>query len=59
MISVSDPYSLNPDPDQAIVESIDGIFKLLRSLGIDSKESIPPSGRYDNSIPTRFLAHIL
>ncbi len=36
-------------------------FKLLRSLGIDSKESIPPAyatlaGRYDSLIPTRFLA---
>ncbi len=65
-----------------------GIFKLLRSPGIDSKESIPPricslspyfstlmehrnrvqginsaslcslAGRYDNTIPTRFLAPI-
>ncbi len=59
----------------------DGIFKLLRSPGIDFKESIPPAyvawagifkllwspgidsaslcslaGRYDNPIPTRFLA---
>jgi hypothetical protein len=61
----------------------DQICKLLRSLGIDSKESIPPAyvawragtttlfllgidpaslcsmaGRYDNPIPTRFLAPI-
>ncbi len=38
------------------------IFKLLRSLGIDSKESISPAylaaGRYDNPVPTRFLAPI-
>ncbi len=39
-----------------------GIFKLLKSPGIDSKESIPPAyvawrvGRYDNPIPTLFLA---
>ncbi len=40
-------------------------FKLLRSPGIDSNESIPPAyavcslaGRYDNPIPTRFLAPI-
>jgi hypothetical protein len=36
-----------------------GIFKLLMSPGIDSKESIPPAdvawrARYDNPIPTRF-----
>jgi hypothetical protein len=41
----------------------DGIFKLLRSPGIDSKQSIPPASvawraGYDNLIPTRFLAHI-
>jgi hypothetical protein len=40
-----------------------GIFKLLRSPGIDTKESIPPAnvawaGRYDNPIPTRFLVSI-
>ncbi len=40
------------------------IFKLLRSPRIDSKEPIPPdcvcslAGRYDNPIPTRFLAPI-
>ena len=40
-------------------------FKLLWSPGIESKESIPPAyvawrvaGRYDNPIPTRFLAPI-
>jgi hypothetical protein len=38
------------------------IFKLLRTPGIDSKKSIPPcslcsqAGRYDEPIPTRFLA---
>ncbi len=40
-----------------------GIFKPLRSPGIDSKESIPPAYvvwrvRYDNPIPTRFLVPI-
>jgi hypothetical protein len=39
-----------------------GIFKLLWSPGIDSTESIPPAcspaGRYENPIPTRFLASI-
>jgi hypothetical protein len=39
------------------------VFKNLQeSPGIDSKESIPstcsPAGRYDNPIPTRFLAPI-
>jgi hypothetical protein len=46
--------------------SRDGIFKhFLRSPGIDSKESIPPSyvpsslaGWYDNPTPSRFLAPI-
>jgi hypothetical protein len=38
-------------------------FKLIRSPGIDSKESIPTSlcslaGRNDTAIPTRFLAPI-
>ncbi len=33
-----------------------GIFKLLRSPGINSKESVPPA--YDNPILTRFLAPI-
>jgi hypothetical protein len=35
------------------------MFKLVMSPGIDSKESIPSAyvaGRYDNPIPTRFLA---
>ncbi len=32
------------------------ICKRLRSTRIYSKESIPPAGRYDNPIPTRFLA---
>ncbi len=41
----------------------DGIFELLRSPEIYFKESIPPAyyslaGRYDNPIPTRFLAPI-
>ncbi len=40
------------------------ILKLLRSPGIDSKEPVPPgcvcslAGRYDNPIPTLFLAPI-
>jgi hypothetical protein len=37
--------------------SIDGIFKLLRSPGIDSKKC-SLAGRYNNPIPTRFLARI-
>jgi hypothetical protein len=41
--------------------SREGIFKLL-SLGVDSKELIPPAYvdlcQYDNPIPTRFLAPI-
>jgi hypothetical protein len=44
---------------------IDGIFKLLGSPVIDSKESIPPAyvawrinQQYDNPILTRFLAPI-
>jgi hypothetical protein len=40
------------------------MLKLLKSPRIDSKESLPPvygmygslAGRYDNPIPTRFLA---
>jgi hypothetical protein len=41
-----------------------GIFKLLRSPGIDSMEYLPPAyvcslaGRYGNPIPSRFLAPI-
>jgi hypothetical protein len=34
----------------------DGIFKLLSSPGIDSASLCSPAGRYDNPIPTRFLA---
>jgi len=50
-------------PDLTSFFSRGGIFKLLWSPGIDSKESIPPAyvalaGRYDNSIPTRLLAPI-
>ncbi len=37
-----------------LLEYWDGTFWLLRSPGIDSKESIPPP--YDNLIPARFLA---
>jgi hypothetical protein len=43
--------------------SRDSIIKLLKSPGIDFKESIPPAyvlcsltGRYDNPHPTRFQA---
>ncbi len=41
----------------------EGSFKLLRSLGTDSKESIPAgicslAGRYDNPVSTRCLARI-
>ncbi len=41
-----------------------GIFKLLRSIGTDSKESFQPAyvayiaGRYNNLIPIRFLTPI-
>ncbi len=43
--------------------SWDGIFKLLRNLGIDSKESIPPTyvawrAGATTLFPTRFLAPI-
>ncbi len=42
--------------------SWDSIFKLLRSPGIHSKESIPPAcvaaDWYYNSIPSRFLTAI-
>ncbi len=33
-------------------------FKLLRSPGIDSARRCSLAGRYDNLIPSRFLAHI-
>jgi hypothetical protein len=36
----------------------DGIFKFLRSQGIDSASLCSLAGRYDNPIPTRFLAPI-
>ncbi len=36
----------------------DGIFKLLRSPGIDSARLCSLAGRYNNSIPFRFLAPI-
>ncbi len=36
----------------------DGIFKLLRSPGIDSASLSSLAGRYDNRISTRFLAPI-
>ncbi len=36
----------------------DGILKLLRSPGIDSASLCRLAGRYDNSIPTLFLAPI-
>ncbi len=44
-------------------EDRDEFFKLLRSPGIDSKESITPAyvasgDRYDKPFPTRFLAPI-
>ena len=34
----------------------DGIFKLLRSRGIDYASFCGQEGRYDNPFPTRFLA---
>jgi hypothetical protein len=40
-------------------KTTDRIFKFLRSPGIDSKKSISTlAGRYDDPIPTRFLAPI-
>jgi hypothetical protein len=36
----------------------DGIFKLLRIPGIDSASPCSLAGRYNNPIPTRFLAPI-
>jgi hypothetical protein len=36
----------------------DGIFKLLRSQGIDSASLSNLGGRYDNPIPIQFLAPI-
>jgi hypothetical protein len=36
----------------------DGIFKLLRRAGIDSASLYSLAGRYDNPIPTRFLAPV-
>ena len=38
--------------------SRDGNFKLLRISGIDSASLRSQAGRYDNPIPTRFLAPI-
>ena len=38
--------------------AIDCIFKLLRSSGIDSGSLCSLAGRYDNPMPTRFLAPI-
>jgi hypothetical protein len=35
--------SLYSNPRKAAAETIDGIFKLVRSPGIDSKEPIPPA----------------
>jgi hypothetical protein len=56
---------VNPDSDNIAYrdKSSACIFKLLRSQGIDSKESIPPhlrslAGLNDNPISTRFLAPI-
>jgi hypothetical protein len=58
-------YELHCEESSSVlaVDSGAGIFKLIRSPRIDSKEPIPPgfcspAGRYDNPIPTRFLAPI-
>jgi hypothetical protein len=42
----------------ALSSTRDGIFKLLRSPGIDSASLCSLAGRYDNPIPTQFLASI-
>jgi hypothetical protein len=42
----------------AAVTVRDGIFNLLRSTGIDSISLCRLAGRYDNPIPTRFIASI-
>jgi hypothetical protein len=39
-------------------EACDDVFKLLRSPGIDFASLCSMSGRYENPIPTRFLAPI-
>ncbi len=61
------PYQRSTPGPSSIrsVKSLAGarIFKLLRSPRIDSKEPIPPgrvalAGRYDNPVPTRFLAPV-
>jgi hypothetical protein len=49
---------ISPHQNHYVPRSInnrDASFKLLRSSGIDS---VSLTGRYDNSIPTRFLAPI-
>jgi hypothetical protein len=54
-------FALSDATEQWVYNSWVRIFKLLCSPGIDSKEPIPPAyvawrPRYDNPIPTRFLA---
>jgi hypothetical protein len=48
---------LNPFP-LILILNRDGIFKLLRSPGIDSAILCSLAGRYGNPVPTRFLAPI-
>jgi hypothetical protein len=58
-------YSLDWRPFPSLVFKVvretwvhrDDIFKLLRSPGIDSSSLCSLAVRYDNPIPTRFLAH--
>jgi hypothetical protein len=47
--------SYMPSPSERVR---DGIFKLLRSLGIDSAILCSLAGRYDNPVPTWLLAPI-
>ncbi len=61
VFSQSQPISLEGSPQSSQMVSRGGIFKLLRSPGIETEESIPPcclAGRYDSPIPSRFLVPI-
>jgi hypothetical protein len=52
-------YVTSPFKTATMVVARGGIFKLLRSLGIDLASLIcNQAGRYDNPIPTWFLAII-
>ncbi len=55
---VSCALSLVPIFPRNTLEHRDGIFTLLRSPGIDSTSLYNQADRYDNPIPTRFLAPV-